>query len=346
MTNKNTIFTAKSRGKVNLFLNVMNLRNDNYHQLQSLICYLDFADDIILRLNSEKLLNLNFNGDFADYIDKNNNIFDKIFNYFDKKFNLNCGFDITVTKNIPVGAGLGGGSSNGAVFIKKINEICKLNLDLQELSNIAINFGCDLPLFFYKRATIIEGRGDIIKEFINHNNLDDDLPLIKIPILLINPRIELSTAKVFNYFDRHFLKSNKDDNYNQLLSIDDIIDISKQIKSNLVIINNLSNIIKNRVANQQESNKIGVLMQENINLIYKIIKNTHNNLTNSAMAICPQINNILQSLQNNNAVIARMSGSGASCFGIFNNMLEIENSYHIIKKLYPDFFIIKTNLII
>jgi 4-diphosphocytidyl-2-C-methyl-D-erythritol kinase len=74
--------------------------------------------------------------------------------------------------------------------------------------------------------------------------------------------------------------------------------------------------------------------------------NTHNNLTNSAMAICPQINNILQSLQNNNAVIARMSGSGASCFGIFNNMLEIENSYHIIKKLYPDFFIIKTNLII
>ena len=133
---KDILLTSKSLAKVNLFLNVEEVvGNEKYHNLTSLMAFVDLSDKITISNDSSQFkLSIN-NGkknragqDFFD-IDGDKNILFKVVEYFAKEFKINTNISIKLEKNIPIAAGLGGGSGNAATLILMINKIANLKLD-------------------------------------------------------------------------------------------------------------------------------------------------------------------------------------------------------------------------
>lgn len=131
--------------KINLFLKVTGKRNDGYHELESLLAFLDLADVLEVKKNAE--FELEIDGEFAEFLDQKNNLFTKIIDFFVAEFHIEKNLHIKITKNIPVGGGLGGGSSNAAYFMKALNEIFSLQLSKEKLQEISLNFGSDIAFF-------------------------------------------------------------------------------------------------------------------------------------------------------------------------------------------------------
>jgi 4-diphosphocytidyl-2-C-methyl-D-erythritol kinase len=186
-------YKIKCPAKINLFLHITNKRPDGFHELQSLITKIDLFDE--LAVEKSTIFSLEINGEFAEFIDIKNNLFTKIFDYFVKNFNINSNLKITLQKNIPVGAGLGGGSSNGAYFIKILNEIFALKLLKNDMQKISLNFGSDIAFFFENEACLMSGRGEFLSPISQFKN-----DFKKLKILLINPKIHLSTKEIFQDF--------------------------------------------------------------------------------------------------------------------------------------------------
>jgi len=270
--------------KINLFLKVLNKRNDGYHNIQSLLVKTDLSD--VLEVEISNSFQIEIYGEFSNCVNVDDNIFIPIFSFFKKNFNLDRQLKIKLQKNIPVGAGLGGGSADGAEFIKAINKIFNLNLNKKELQKISLQFGSDLPFFFEEKPAIISMKGEEITVYNKNFNLD---------ILIIKPSINLATKKVFENFQN---------NFSSLIS-------SEKILSKSVI---------------------------------DISKEIDNDLTNSAIAIVPEISQILNELKYFKCLVAKMSGSGSSCFAIFDNLSQIDECENFFKQKYQNYFIKKTKI--
>lgn len=155
----------KSPAKLNLFLNIVNKRNDGYHNIQSVFHLIDLFDyltfsqrvdnKIIFKSNVKKLEKNNLAVESLDLLRKA---------YQVKKFGMN----IELIKNIPMGQGLGGGSSNAATTLNALSRIWNLIIPKKDLISLALNLGSDIPFFLNARNAWIEGRGDKIKNI----NLD------------------------------------------------------------------------------------------------------------------------------------------------------------------------------
>ena len=150
----------KSPAKLNLFLNIVNKRNDGYHNIQSVFHLIDLFDyltfsqrmdnKIIFKSNVKKLEKNNLVIESLDLLRKA---------YQVKKFGMN----IELIKNIPMGQGLGGGSSNAATTLNALSIIWNLIIPKKDLISLALNLGSDIPFFLNARNAWIEGRGDKIK---------------------------------------------------------------------------------------------------------------------------------------------------------------------------------------
>lgn len=211
-------FHSKCPAKINLFLKLTGKYSGGFHELESLFAFLDLTDELSVEKNTE--FNLKISGEFAAKLDKKNNLFTKILDYFATEFGISKNLNINITKNIPVSAGLGGGSSNAASFIHALNQIFALGLSLNELQKISLQFGSDIAFLLQNNAAIIRGRGEIIENF------PDFAP---IPILLINPKIEVSTKEIFTKFDGNF--SAKTSNENLLKT--DVFNLLKNMPNDL-----------------------------------------------------------------------------------------------------------------
>ena len=269
----------KSYAKINLFLKLTGKRADGFHELESLFAFLDLAD--ALEVISSDKFDFIIDGEFATELDPQQNIITKILDFFVDNFKISHNLKIHLTKNIPVGAGLGGGSSNAAYFMKALNNIFSLKLTKEELQKISLKFGSDIAFFFEDKASIVRGRGDIIE---NYNNFNE------ISALLINPKINLSTKEVFAKFDNHF---------------------------------------STKILAQELQKKE----------VFDLINNFSNDLTKPAITILPAIADILNQLKNQQAKIAKMSGSGASCFAIFADQNQLNLAEQNLSKLFPNYFI-------
>lgn len=275
----------KCPAKINLYLKIVGKRPDGYHELESLFAFLDLED--VLEIEKSDKFNLEIDGEFADLIDVKKNLITKILDFFVKEFNISRNLKIKITKNIPVGAGLGGGSSDAAYFIKSLNNIFNLKLTKEELQRISLNFGSDIAFFFEDKASIIRGRGEIIKNF----------PKFKtIHALLVNPKIHLLTKDVFGRFAQEFSKE---------------------------------------ISNQELQKKD----------VEELIKSLPNDLTKAAIASNDIIAEILKQLEREKAVIAKMSGSGATCFAIFSDDKQLEAAQKNLTKKFPNFFIKKAKIL-
>lgn len=278
------IIEFKSYAKINLFLHVLNKRADGYHDILSLLSRINLFDRITFEKSRE--FEVIYKGLQSNEIIDDN--ISQLISLLQKK-NLiaKLNYRITIDKKIPIGAGLGGGSSNVATVISALIDlkVIKGNIDI---ISIARELGSDIEFFLYDKAALINKKGSIEK-------------LIKIEksheILLVNPQFNLSTAEVFNLNT----------------SFSPIADL---------------NVI------------------DPITDLQTIMANTSNSLEDSAFKLCPDISKIKKEMKKQKNLIAdRMTGSGSTYFGIFEDKQACLVGEEYFKNKHPDWWTSSVNTI-
>jgi len=149
----------KTPAKVNLFLEIGRVRKDGYHEIFSVVDLICLYDEI--EFSSARDWSVEFYP--ATGIDPHNNTVTKAINIFRQEFPQIPPLHLKVKKGIPAGAGLAGGSSDGACVLKTLNEIFKCCLSRQQLFNMAEKIGADVPLFIADSRCLITGKGEKVK---------------------------------------------------------------------------------------------------------------------------------------------------------------------------------------
>jgi len=184
----------QSFAKVNLFLDVLNKRSDNYHNIDSLFQRISLSDKIILKNRLDTRIKVSCNNPQVP-LDRSNLCF-KAAKLLRDKFGIKKGLDIKIIKHIPVGAGLGGGSSNAAAVLTGLNKLWRLRLSKIKLAQISAKIGSDVPFFIYDAAFArVRGRGEKI-------HLLKELRKIKLRQILVVPKIHVSTPLIYKHFDQ------------------------------------------------------------------------------------------------------------------------------------------------
>ncbi len=177
--------------KLNLYLDVLGKRPDGFHNIETIFEKIDLKDEIIIK---EKGMGLKVRASLLNCSQGKENIVYKAVCALFKEAGVNLNLDIEIEKQIPVSAGLGGGSSDAASALKAINEIFELGLSAKKMFSIACNIGKDVPFFMQDRPfSVARGAGELLKKI----NLNKDLSHI-----LIKPRISLSTRLMYRRIDR------------------------------------------------------------------------------------------------------------------------------------------------
>jgi len=186
-----------SPAKINLFLKILNRRKDGFHDVETVFEKVSLFDRIILRENP--CGEIVFSSNIKELSTKDNYIC-KAALLIKKEFNIKQGVSIYLEKNIPVAAGLGGGSSNAACTILALNRFWKLGLSNKELVNLARKTGSDAASFILKGSFISgKGRGDVVCPIKGTEKL-------KLWHILIAPNIRISTPYAYSVFDMYYLE--------------------------------------------------------------------------------------------------------------------------------------------
>ncbi|MDI6605811.1 MAG: 4-(cytidine 5'-diphospho)-2-C-methyl-D-erythritol kinase [Candidatus Omnitrophota bacterium] len=151
-----------SYAKLNLYLAVLNRRRDNYHNIKTLFERIDLADRITLVPRRDSKIKIICSDPRLPK--DNSNLCYRSAKLLRESFNIKSGLEIRLIKRIPIGAGLGGGSSNAATLLLGLNRFWKLNLSRKKLLDFAARLGSDVPFFIYGTSFAFGyGRGDKIK---------------------------------------------------------------------------------------------------------------------------------------------------------------------------------------
>jgi len=170
--------------KVNLFLHVTGRREDGLHELQTLFQFLDHADALAFRMREDGRIERAF-GDRA--IDPEHDLALRAARLLQKATRSPLGADVAVSKRIPVGGGLGGGSSDAATTLIGLNHLWGTDLDTASLSDLALQLGADVPVFVGGHAAWAEGVGEALTP------AEPREPWY----LVVMPPVAVATAEVF-----------------------------------------------------------------------------------------------------------------------------------------------------
>ena len=175
---------VEAPSKINIGLNIIQKRVDGYHNLETLFYPIILSD----RISFQKSDRLEFHSD-SEFLNKlDENLILKAVRLLEKKKDIELKVKIYLEKLIPIGGGLGGGSSNAASTLKAINKLFKLELSYENLLILCLELGSDVPFFLNPNPSYAESRG----EKLHHINLE-----IQYPILIVNPAINISTSWAF-----------------------------------------------------------------------------------------------------------------------------------------------------
>jgi 4-diphosphocytidyl-2-C-methyl-D-erythritol kinase len=201
--------SEKSYAKVNIFLRISNKR-DSYHELVSRFVRVHTLYDTISFIKSSRKA-FDIIGEFGCKLETNTiykayKLLEK-YNGVKEFFGI---YSVKVEKRIPEFAGLGGGSSNAATFLIMANKYCELNLSKDELCEIAVNIGADVPFFVYEYDSAnVTGIGEIVEKF------DEDV----LNIDTITPNVKCNTGEIFRIFREKFYKQISKEEANRLLKM-------------------------------------------------------------------------------------------------------------------------------
>ena len=173
-----------SYAKINLGLHILNKRQDEYHNIITVFQEIDFCDQISIEKSDDFIFETN-----VDWLDKKNNTCIQAFNATKEKFPNISNIKFNLIKNIPPGAGLGGGSSNGTSILKGINELFALKMNHDELIELSKKISADSPFFVNGCLQIGEGTGGDLSPVESHLN--------GVYILLVMPDIKIDTKNAY-----------------------------------------------------------------------------------------------------------------------------------------------------
>ena len=179
----------KAYSKINLSLDIIKRLSSGYHEIEFVMQELELHDIIKLK-KIEKGIKLKCN---INICPDNENLAYKAAELLIKKFKINKGVEITIEKNIPIAAGLGGGSSDAATTLKGMNKLFNLNLSEDELIEISENVGMDVPFFILGSTVHVTGRGENVKR-------TETLPN-NIYFVLAKPNFNISTKHAYETLD-------------------------------------------------------------------------------------------------------------------------------------------------
>ncbi len=174
-----------SPAKINFGLFITEKRSDGYHNIETVFYPLSLSDQIVMRECDHLLIETN-NTDLN--IDPESNLMTKAVRLLQTVTGKELNCRITLTKNIPMGAGLGGGSSNAASVLLGLNDLFSLGYSKDELRNFGLQLGSDVPFFIQPYPSVGKGRGELLTEI--------DLEL-KGVLVVVNPGVHVATAAAY-----------------------------------------------------------------------------------------------------------------------------------------------------
>jgi len=272
-----------SPAKINLSLKVLKKLTTGYHLISSHVIFINLFDRIFIKTSNSNKIKIV--GPYKDTLLKNGG--DLLINKTLKACQSNGitkdNFNILLEKNIPVSAGLGGGSSNSASIIRYFMSSGKKD-KVSDVIEFSKSFGADVPACLYSRPLLMEGIGEKLS-FISCNQI------LNLGIVLINPKVQMPTKDVFGKL---------------------VFDHTKTLKDfKFLKINNLKT--------------------------FSIIASIGNDLKDPAVQIVPEIKSILIQFNKNKLCIGSgMSGSGPTCYGLFDTVADAKTFELELKKL-PSF---------
>ncbi|MGE3148678.1 MAG: 4-(cytidine 5'-diphospho)-2-C-methyl-D-erythritol kinase [Pseudorhodoplanes sp.] len=279
--------------KINLTLRVRGRRADGFHELESLVAFAQARDALALAPGGT--LRLAIRGSTAEKTgDLDDNLVLKAARALARNAPVQLG-KFTLIKRLPVAAGLGGGSSDAAAALRLLARLNGLHPDDPRIMAAAAATGSDIPVCVAARARIMRGRGE---------RLSPILPLPKIPALLINCGLAVSTRDVFAALDGHYTTAEEPA---------------------------LSEVALHRRHSQDE--------------LIDVVSRSGNDLEAPALKLCPPIADVLSALRAlPGCRLARMSGSGATCFGLFDDSDTAGAAKNTLRRRFPNWWMQSTLL--
>jgi 4-diphosphocytidyl-2-C-methyl-D-erythritol kinase len=216
---KNQEIFSLSYAKINLVLNVESLLNSGYNKIRTLFSEIDLHDNLKYSLTKSKEIEVWSN---IDQLCGEKNLIHKVATYLKDKYSVNSGVKIELNKEIPLAAGLGGGSSNAANAIKALNSLWSLNMTKSDMHSLAAKFGSDINFFLEGGSACGSNRGEIIERIdpiqINY-------------ILLVKPQFGISSKEAYEE-----IKTRKiNNNFNKFLETRDLKLIFNDLQTGIII---------------------------------------------------------------------------------------------------------------
>lgn len=272
-----------ARAKVNLYLHVLGKRPDAYHDLDSLVVFAELCDEIeAVRAPN---LSLRVRGRFAGRVPQSaDNLVLRAAEKLRAAARVDAGAEITLTKRLPVAAGLGGGSADAAATLRALCALWEIDADKVSLEKISAGLGADVSVCLATRASLIRGRGEEL------------LPVPPLPpfyLLLVNSGVGLSTPDVFAHYDG---------------------------------------------AGSGEAAWAGKF--SDAQALAQALSECRNDLEPAARDLVPAIGRTLRLIGGTpGCLLSRMSGSGATCFGLFDNSVDAEAAADIVRRVEPNWWV-------
>lgn len=268
-------FQALAPAKINLFLHITGCREDGYHTLESMVGFVEDVGDEI-RIEPAEGFHLQVQGIFGHTLyDTEDNLVVKAARLLAKEAGIPCSAAIHLTKQLPIGAGIGGGSSDAATTLKLLCALWKLSPEKDVLQRLAKELGADVPMCLHGAAAYVQGIGECIT------------PLVLSPyhIVMVYTGISISTGEIYNRFSGQYTTSLGDINEQDMTAF-----LCKQ----------------------------------------------RNDLYPFAEDMMPELQSIIQAITNTpSCLLARMSGSGSVCFGLYTTHDDAIQAAEKLEQTYP-----------
>ena len=286
------VLKETAKAKVNLTLRILGRRPDGFHELESLVAFAEIGD--VLKLEPGDGLGIAVGGPFAGSLGEDNLVAEAA-----RRVGAICpscrAGRFHLEKNLPVAAGIGGGSSDAAAALRLLLEANPEHLGHQDVARLCPQLGADVAVCLDQRFAVMWGLGEKVSAL-------EALP--RTPVVLVNPGVALATADVFRALDagryEGMDRQSLDDTHPAFDTVGDLV---------------------------------------------AYLESKGNDLEQAAIGLAPIVGDVKASLSAQaGCLIARMSGSGATCFGIFDGQASARQAADRLGRAHPEWWVVTSNL--
>jgi 4-diphosphocytidyl-2-C-methyl-D-erythritol kinase len=282
----------EARAKVNLTLRVLGRRADGYHDLASLVVFADCADRVTLEAGAELGLATGGPGGSECGATSDNLVLKAARLLAERVPGLQVGV-FTLDKQLPVAAGIGGGSADAAAALRLLARLNTLDLDDPRIMEAARLTGADVPVCVASQSSVMTGIGEQLSS----------VRVPRMPCVMVNPRVAVATVEVFTALG---LRKGE-------------------------ILTDVTDVVRSRKWPTEESS---------VEEWLKALGHAANDLEAPAIKIQPVVGDVLSALRDLTGVrLVRMSGSGATCFALFDSDAEAQAAGQALQSSHPQWWV-------